>query len=124
MYSDRYNYYTIQSDLRFTQNIDTKKFIDIILETGFLKEKDHQTFINNEKIPFMSLFICKVEGGGFAPSRELPKNINLISIVCTKSKEINQKIYTDILLSISTKIGWKVFLEEDENGNEFVEIVV
>jgi hypothetical protein len=53
MWSDRYNYYNIQSDAQFSQKLDAAKVTDILLKTQYLKQKDHQTFTNMDDFPWL-----------------------------------------------------------------------
>jgi hypothetical protein len=48
------------------------------------------------------------------------KKINLITV--TTSRKIEQNIYIEKLLNIANKINWKLYLEEDEDGNENIVI--
>lgn len=62
------------------------------------------------------------EKGDFGSTEKILNYVNLISIVCSKGNNIDQSVYTTILLNIAKKLSWKLFLEEDDCGNENVEI--
>ena len=122
MWSNKYNYYNIQSDLNFSQKVETEKVIQLLLGTNCLVQKNHQSFQNSEKFPWLDITITMIEDGNFS-SVEKPLNcINLISIVCTKSSDTDQSVYTNLFLIIANNLNWKLFLEEDDCGNENVEI--
>lgn len=123
MWSDRYNYYSIQSDLSFSQKIERKTVVDIILKMNCFKQKGNQHFSNAEDFPWLTLVLTETKNGNFALKEEAIPFVNLISIVCSKGKEIDQGIYIETFLKIAKALDWKLYLEEDDDENEYVEIL-
>jgi uncharacterized UBP type Zn finger protein len=122
MWSDRYNYYNIQSDKYFTQKVATEIAVRIVLQTNSFIQKNHQSFINTEIFPWVDVIIVQTEDGNFAATDKPFSKANLIAIVCSKGNEIDQSIYKNIFLDIAEKLNWKLFLEADDDGNEGIEI--
>lgn len=122
MWSDRYNYYNIQSDENFSQKINIETVIDILLESNYFKQKNHQLFENTENFPWSEIVLAETEDGNFNSSDKKNDFVNLIAIVCSKGQDIDQQIYLDAFLEIANNLNWKLFLEEDDEGNKNVEI--
>lgn len=123
MWSDRYNYYNIKSDEHFSQKIKTEKAIQLLLETNLFKQKNHESFTNNENFPWAEIIITETNDGNFHSSKKETDFVNLIAIICSKEKHIDQQIYLTTFLLIAKKLNWKVYLEEDDYGNENIEII-
>lgn len=124
MWSDRYNYYNIQSDLSYSGRIEIERIVSILLETACFVQKDHQSFCNSDSFPWLELTLTNSDNGNFASSDRRIKYINLISIVCLKGKDIDTKLYTDVFGIIANSLSWKLYLEEDDDGNENIEIKI
>jgi hypothetical protein len=122
MWSDRYNYYNIQSDEAYTKNVATEIVLQLFLKTGDFLQKDHQTLGNADHFPWLEVVLAETKDGSFATSeKELP-DVNLIAIVCANGPHIDQQVYLKTFLKIAGTLGWKLYLEEDDEGNEDVEI--
>ncbi|SHG92850.1 hypothetical protein SAMN04488522_108263 [Pedobacter caeni] len=122
MWSDRYNYYNIQSDEGYTKNVARERLLQLFLNTGNFLQKDHQTLGNADHFPWLEIVLAETKDGSFATSeREVP-DVNLIAIVCAKGAHIDQQVYLKIFLEIAGALSWKLYLEEDDEGNEDVEI--
>ncbi|MFB9075941.1 hypothetical protein ACFFLS_13490 [Flavobacterium procerum] len=122
MWSDRYNYYNIQSDLSFSKRIDTKEVVNILLESRCFRQKGNQIFSNVEDFPWLDLVLVETRNGNFSSTdKEIPF-VNLIAIVCSKGKNIDQSVYIKTFLKIAKALEWKLYLEEDDDDNENVEI--
>jgi hypothetical protein len=48
--------------------------------------------------------------------------VNLISLTGSKQNTKNLQKYIEMLLPIAKKLNWRFFIEEDDEGNEYVEI--
>jgi|GEM_PF-1039722 len=122
MWSDKYNYYNIQSDLFFTKKIETKTVCDVLLKTNCFKQKNHQTFSNVENFPWVDIVLVETKDGNFAASDKEIQFVTLIAIVCSKEQHIDQNVYVKIFSEIAESLNWKLFLETDDDGRENVEI--
>nr|WP_276899218.1 hypothetical protein [Pedobacter kyonggii] len=122
MWSDRYNYYNIQSDLEHPQELAIKSVMDALLQTGNFVQKNHQTLSNASHFPWVDITLVEAKDGNFASSTKKTDFINLIAIVCAKGKNIDQQLYIKTFLIVAEKLNWKLYLEADDNGNEDMEI--
>ncbi len=122
MWSDIYNYYNIQSDLSFSQKKSTKTVVDIILQTKYFKQNGNQNFSNADGFPWVDLVLVETKDGNFAVKEKEIPFINLIAIVCSKREGVDQTLYIKTFLEIAIALNWKLYLEEDDEGNENVEI--
>jgi len=120
MWSDCYSYYNIQSDEFFSEKIEIKIAVNILLEANFFIQKNHSTFINRDNFPWVEIVLIETKNGNFTTNEKEIKFVNLISIVCTKQKNIEQLIYINTFSKIAQKMKWKLYLEEDDLGNENV----
>lgn len=123
MWSDRYIYYTIQSDLDAYQSVETDKMVKLLLDSGSFIQTDYQTFKNSDGFPWVAITIVMTENGSFMANNQSLKYVNLISIVCSKGSNVDQSVYTHSFLNIAERLNWKLFLEEDDSENENIEIV-
>jgi len=122
MWSDRYHYYNIQYDEGYSRKEPTDKVMELFLRHGLFKQKNHQTLSNTEKIPWAEIFLTSTTDGNYASSTTALPYINLIAIVCSKGEHIDQQIFIKTFLDIAEELNWKLYLEEDDDGNENVEI--
>lgn len=122
MWSDRYNYYNIQFDEHFSQKLDKSVVVACLLETKLFKQKNHQTFANTNKFPWVDIMLVETYDGNFASSDKENQFVTLVAIVCSKGPNIDQQIYIDAFKNIANTLNWKLYLEEDDDGNENIEI--
>ena len=122
MWSDKYNYYNIQSDKQFRRKAETEEIVSILLKTKCFIQKNHQSFTNAETFPWVDIIIVETADGNFSATDKPFPQANLIAIVCSKAKHIDQSVYRNVFLNIADKLNWKLFLEADDNGNENIEI--
>ena len=122
MWSDRYNYYNIQSDEGYTKKVATEIVLELLLNTGDLLQKDHQTLSNAEHFPWMEMVLVQTKDGSFVTSEKKLPYTNLIAVVCTKSPDTDQQVYVKTFLKIAENLNWKLYLEEDDDGNKNLEI--
>lgn len=122
MWSDRYNYYNIQSDEGYTKKVERETLLQILLKSGYFLQKDHQTWGNAENFPWLEIVLVETKDGSFATSEKKLPYVNLIAVVCTKSANIDQGVYLKAFLEIAEELNWKLYLEEDDEGNENIEI--
>jgi hypothetical protein len=122
MWSDRYNYYNIQSDESYSREAAAEKIMDLLLRHGLFKQKNHQLLSNTDKIPWVEIILVKTKDGNYASSATKLPFINLIAIVCSKGEHIDQQIYIKTFLEVAEELDWKLYLEEDDDGNENIEI--
>jgi len=122
MWSDRYNYYNIQSDRQFSQRVETKIVIRCLRDTKLFKQTDHQSFRNNDTFPWTDIFLTETSDGGFESDNNELQYINLIAIVCSKGDNIDQQLYINAFKKVAAKLNWKLYLEQDDEGNENIEV--
>ena len=122
MWSDRYNYYNIQSDESYTDKVETEIVLQLFLKSGHFLQKDHQTLVNADNFPWVEIVLVETKDGNFFTSEQKLACINLIAVVCAKSPHIDQQVYLRTFLEIAEKLNWKLYLEEDDEGNENIEI--
>jgi hypothetical protein len=122
MWSDRYNYYNIQFDEKFGQRLGKSTVVDSLLETKLFKQTNHQTFTNSDEFPWVDIVLVETYDGNFAASDKENQFVTLVAIVCSKRQDIDQQIYIDTFKQIANRLNWKLFLEEDDDGNENIEI--
>jgi hypothetical protein len=122
MWSDRYNYYNIQFDEHFSQKLDKSVVVECLLETNLFRRTNHQTFTNKDKFPWVDIVLVETYDGNFASSDKENQFVTLVAIVCSKGQNIDQQIYIDTFKQIANKLNWKLYLEEDDDGNENIEV--
>lgn len=122
MWSNLYFYFNIQEDRFVYQYLSIETVTKVLLNTGCLEQTALQTFKNKEDFPWIEVSIANSANGNFAITTEQIEIVNLISIVCSKKDTNNEEIYKDLLLKIAYQLNWKLFLEEDDKGNEQLEI--
>lgn len=122
MWSDRYNYYNIRSDKNLSSKLNIETVIRSLLESNCFNQKDHQSFENSENFPWSEIILVESKDGNFNSSDKKIDFVNSIAIVCSKGQNIDQQIYLDAFLEIANNLNWKLFLEEDDEGNENLEI--
>lgn len=118
MWSDRYNYYSIKSDLQHKKKTKTRSVMDVLLQTGNFVKQDHQSLCNADHFPWTSITLVEAKEGSFSSSKRQADFINLIDIVCSKEKNIDQQLYLKTFLAIAEKLNWNLYLEADDEGNE------
>ena len=123
MYSDRYRYCNIQSDGLFTQEVPRETLVALLLATGCFVQKGPQEFSNKLSFPWVDVVLVKTVDGNYALEAAPIPFVNLIAIVGSKSGDVDSRLYTDVLKALAGKLDWKLYLEEDEEGNENVEIL-
>jgi hypothetical protein len=122
MWSDRYNYYNIQSDENFSQKLDKSVVVKCLLETKFFKQTNHQSFTNADKFPWVDIVLVETYVGNYSSSDKENQFVTLVAIVCSKGLHIDQQVYIDAFKKIANHLKWKLYLEEDDDGNENIEL--
>ena len=122
MWSDRYNYYNIQFDEKYSQSIKKEIAVKALLETKLFIQKNHQSFRNSEAFPWVEIILTDTRNGNFSASDNEILFVTLISIVCSKGLDIDQQIYIDTFIHIAVTLNWKLYLDADDDGNENIEI--
>lgn len=122
MRSDRYNYFNIQCDDNFSQKLDKSVVVHCLLETEFFKQINHQSFTNTDKFPWVEILLVETYDGNYSSSAHVNQFVTLVAIVCSKGQNIDQQIYIDTFKQIANKLNWKLYLEEDDDGNENIEL--
>lgn len=120
MWSDRYNYYNIQSDQFFTEKVEIKTVYDILLKTNCFQQKNHQTFANAPNYPWVDIVLVETKDGNFVTGDKEVQFVTLIAIVCSKGQNIDQSIYLNVFSKIAETLNWKLYLEA--GGDENIEI--
>ena len=115
MWSDRYNYYNIQFDERFSQRLDKAIVVEAMLELNLFVQTSHQCFRNASHYPWVEIVLVETEDGSFASSEEENLSVTLIAIVCSKGQDIDQQIYIDAFIHIAKKLNWRFYLEADDD---------
>ena len=122
MWSERYNYYNIQSDISCAEEKPIHEIAEALQRSGFFKEIAPQSFSNADHFPWATILITKATETNFGTSKQLVPVANLISIVCAKGKDVDQQIYIEAFKQVAKTLGWKLFLEEDDEGNTAIQI--
>jgi hypothetical protein len=122
MWSDRYNYYNIQFNEKFGQRLSKSIVVDCLLEIKLFKQTNHQCFTNEDNFPWVDIIIVETYDGSFSASEYENQFVTLIAIVCSKTEDIDQQIYLNTFKQIANKLNWKLFLEEDDDGNKNIEL--
>lgn len=122
MWSDRYNYYNIKFDEQFGQKLGKSFVVNCLLETKFFKQTNHQTFTNSKEFPWIDIVLVETYDGNFAASDKENQFVTLVAIVCSKREDIDQQIYIDTFKQIANRLNWKLYLEEDDDGNENIKL--
>lgn len=122
MWSDRYNYYNIQFNEHFGQKLDKSIVVNYLLETKLFKQTNHQTFTNSDKFPWVDILLVETYDGNFASSNTENTFVTLVAIACSKAQNIDQQLYIDTFKKIADKLNWKLYLEQDDDGNENIEL--
>jgi len=122
MWSDRYNYYNIQSDPEHIQELAINSVMDALLQTGNFVQKNHQTLSNASHFSWVDITLAEAKDGSFVSTAKKVAYINLIAIVCAKGKNIDQQPYIKTFLKVAEKLNWRLYLEADDEGNENIEI--
>ena len=118
MWSDRYNYYNIKFDEKFSQKLPKQTIIKTLLETNDYIQKSHQEFTNSEIFPWVYIILVETEDGNFTSSQVENQFVSLIAIISSKGKDIDQTKYIESFKNVANKLNWKLFLEEDDEGNQ------
>ena len=120
MWSNIYVYYSIQSDETCSKSIKTDEIVNIFSEYNFLKKYiGNQTFENKEDFPWIKISFTFTKDGNYNISNAIDDKINIIPILTTREA---QPDYFKFMLEVANKIHWKLFLEEDDDHNENIEI--
>ena len=122
MWSDIYNYYNIQSDENFSRKLDKSVVVKCLLEKKLFKQTSHQSFKNTDKFPWVDIILVETNDGSFVSSDEENQFVTLVAIVCPKGHNIDQQIYIEEFKQIAEELNWKLYLEEDDNGIENIEL--
>jgi hypothetical protein len=122
MWSDKYNYYNIQSDNEYSKKVETERVLNIFLKTGLFIKENHQTLSNSENFPWVDIILVETKDGNFASSEKKIPFVNLIAIVCSKGQNIDQDIYLKTFSQVARELNWRVYLEEDDSENQNIEI--
>jgi len=122
MWSDKYIYYNIQFDEKFGQRLSKSTVVNALRETKLFRQTDHQSFTNSKIFLWVDIVLVETNDGNFSSFDEENQFVTLIAIVCSKRQEINQQVYIDTFKQIANKLKWKLYLEEDDEGNENIEL--
>jgi len=122
MWSDRYNYYNIQFNENFGQKLDKSTVVKCLLERKLFKQINHQSFTNTDSFPWVDIVLVETYDGNYASSDKENQFVTLVAIVCLKGQNIDQQLYIDVFKKIANHLNWKLYLEEDGDGNENIEL--
>lgn len=122
MWSDRYNYYDIQFDEQYSEKLEKSFIVEVLLKAGFFKQETHQTFRNTDKFPWVDIALVETNNGSFSLSDKENQFVNLIAIVCSKGEHVDQQIYITAFKNIADKLNWKLYLEEDDDENQNIQL--
>lgn len=114
-----YCYYNIQSDENFSKKIKRESLITFLQEINELQQQDHQTFKNKYGFPWLKMILIETNNGNYAPSVIPNEWVTLVAIVC--SEDNDQNVYIKLFKKIADFLDWKIYLEDDDKGNELVE---
>ena len=122
MWSNIYVYYNIQSDETCSKDIKTENIVNIFSEYNFLKKYiGNRCFENKEEFSWIKIYLTFTKDGkNFMSDTIYNDRINIIPIITTREAQSN---YFEFMLEIANKINWKLFLEEDDDHTENIEII-
>jgi hypothetical protein len=90
MFSNEYRYYAIHGN-NFSEKIQYKNIVGIIIKQNCFIQTGNQTFKNNNNFPWIDMSIFYTQNGNYSVNNKKLIEVNLITIIT--SKEIDQKIY-------------------------------
>jgi hypothetical protein len=122
MWSNQYWYFTIQKDRFIYEDLEIDFVQDILLKTAYFSQVSAQNYENAAGFPWLVATILHSEQGNFSLTSLVPPKVNLVSITGSKGNAENLEKYIEMLLPIANKLNWRFFIEEDDEGNEYVEI--
>ena len=122
MWSDKYYYYNIQFDEKFGQKLANSTIVSVLLETKLFKQTNPQSFTNTDKFPWVDIFLTETYDNNFSAHDNENQFVTLIAIVCPKGQDVNRQVYIDAFKKVADKLNWKLYLEEDDEGKENIEM--
>lgn len=121
MWSHLYWYYEIRGNETYSQRLLTSDVLNVLGNTGKLRQTGHQQFSNQENFPWISIVAVNSTGGNYGRDEDFNSEwVNLIAIVGSKSDPENEAAYVSLLTRIAESINWELILEEDDDHNENV----
>ncbi|WP_156131451.1 hypothetical protein [Pedobacter kyungheensis] len=93
----------------------------MFLQTGYFVKTKNNELKNASHFPWINVALVNSKNGNFNDKETDFLTINLIAIVCAKGQEIDQGIYLSPLMQIARALNWKLYLEEDDEGNTEIE---
>lgn len=125
MWSPFYMYYYIQDKANSDRCLSLQTMVDALCEFEELKQVGQASFENVDSFPWLSLQLVHQVNGNYVVTDEiLPSDygINYISIICSKGDIQKTDRYEILFSNIAERMGAKLYLEEDDDGGEDVEI--
>jgi hypothetical protein len=123
MWSNDYWYFTILKDRLIYEDLSINLVQNLLLETESIEQISYQEYKNIDGFLWLNLTVMHSQKGNFSVGSIVPNKVNLISIIGSKRGDDNLEKYIEILLPIANKLKWRFFIEEDDEGNEYVEII-
>lgn len=122
MWSDKYNYFNIQFDLKFSQKIEKSIVVKYLTDSNLFQQINHQTFRNSKDFPWVEILLIETYDGNYTSSEKENDFVTLIAIVSSKEQVNDQIKYIETFKQIALSLNWRLFLEEDDVGNLNIEI--
>jgi len=119
MWSNLYCYYNLY-DYNFSTEYNYKIIVKTILENECFEQKSQNSFGNKNGYQWIDISIGYTKDGNYHIDNKKINKINILPI--TTLKKDDQSIHIKHLLRIANKLNWKLFLEQDDLGNENIEI--
>jgi hypothetical protein len=122
MWSEKYNYFNVQFDLNFSQKIEKSIVVKYLTDINLFQQINHQTFRNSEDFPWVEILLIETYDGNYSTSEKENEFVTLIAIVTSKEQVNNQEKYIETFKQIALSLNWRLFLEEDDEGNLNIEL--
>jgi hypothetical protein len=122
MWSNQYNYFNIQFDLKFSQKIEKSIVVKCLTDSNLFQQINHQTFRNIEDFPWVEILLVETYDGNYTSSEKENDFVTLIAIVALKEPVNDQIKYIETFKQIAKSLNWRLFLEQDDEGNLNIEL--
>jgi hypothetical protein len=122
MWSDKYQYLNIARDLRLSERYPTFKLVEFLGSLKELKQTSSFRFKNSSSLSsFLDIQLLKAKGfDSWSENDADASETNLLAIVCAKGDESEFEAVKNLLIRIADHLGWQLFSEETDDGEEDV----
>lgn len=122
MWSHLYWYFELRKDATYRHSLQTDFVRNILMETGVFEEEKDQAFRSKKAFPSLHAIAINSEKGSYGSPRHFNSaEVNMISIIGSKSQIENESFYKTLLISIAESLNWQLIAEgEAENGDDVI----